>query len=325
MPITGPDGNIMAEIKANSNNLGIVTSSFYTKSGTLRQRNGKRYLDRNITITPTTQPSSPVAIRLYLTKAEFDALDADPSSGIASITDLKILKNSDACGSAIASSTLLINPVFAEAHGTNGYVLQGDINSFSSFYFGSSDITLPMELLTFKGSLQNNSTFLQWETAIETNASHFAVERSIDGRIFNGIGTVAASGNTTSANKYSYTDYDVNNLSSTVIYYRLKMIDTDGQFKYSNVVTIYLADITGLTISPNPTSGETKMMINAAMDGTVHWKLRDNNGRVVMQNVIGVSKGNNSVTINAGSLSVGLYYLHVKGAGINQHVKLQKL
>ncbi|HKZ68345.1 MAG TPA: PQQ-dependent sugar dehydrogenase, partial [Chitinophagaceae bacterium] len=326
VPITGPDGNILAEIKANSNNLGSVTSSFYTKSGTLRQRLGKRYLDRNITITPATQPSSSVSIRLYLSKAEFDALDLDPSSGIGSITDLKILKNSDACGSAIASITQLINPVFAEAHGMNGYVLQASINSFSSFYFGSDAITLPVELVYFKGSLQNNSTFLQWETTSENNTSHFVVERSIDGRNFESIGRVTASGNSTIARQYSHIDNEVANLSSTVIYYRLKMVDTDDKHKYSATITIYLADITNrIIISPNPATDETKIMITATVNGKAQWKLMDNSGRVVMQNAIHIKKGSNKLTINIGSLSSGLYYLNIAGAGIDQNMKIQKL
>ena len=326
VPITGPDGNIMAEIKANSNNLGSVTSSFYTKSGALRQSLGKSYLHRNITLTPAIQPSSPVDIRLYLSKAEFDALDAEPSSGITSIADLKILKNNDACGSAIASNTQLINPVFAEAHGTNGYVLQGSINSFSSFYFGSDGITLPLELLTFKGSLQNNSTFLQWETINENNSSHFVVERSIDGRNFESIGTVTAGGNTSSASQYSHLDNEAANLSSVIVYYRLKMVDIDNKFKYSAIVTIYLADITNrIVISPNPATDETKVMITALSSGKAQWKLIDNSGKVVMQNTIHIKKGNNNLTINIGSLSSGLYYLNISGAGIDENMKLQKL
>jgi hypothetical protein len=326
VPITGTDGNIFAEIKANGNNLGTVTSSFYTKSGTIRQQFGKRYLNRNITITPAVQPSSAVSIRLYMSKAEFDALDADPSSGITYITDLKILKNNDACGSAIASNTQLINPTFAEAHGTNGYVLQGTINSFSSFYFGSDAITLPMDLVYFKGSLQNNSTFLQWETINENNSSHFVVERSIDGRNFESIGTVAAAGNTTTANQYSHIDNDAANLSTVIIYYRLKMVDTDTKYKYSAIVTIYLADIANrIVISPNPATDETKVMITATLNGKAQWKLTDNNGRVVMQNSIHIRKGSNNLTINIGNLSSGLYYLNITGAGIDQNMKLQKL
>jgi len=330
VPITGPDGNIMAEINAMGQNLGVVTSSFYKHSGPIRVRNGFHYLDRNITITPAvTSFGIPVKVRLYISKAEFDALDADPLSGITSgIGQLSILKNSDPCSPAVGTSTQPISVTISGAdlvHGANGYVLQGAVSGFSSFYFGTANITLPLELLTFKGSLQNNATLLQWETSNETNTSHFDVERSLDGRSFGGIGTVAASGNSAGGNKYSYTDYDVSSLSSTVIYYRLKMVDADGQYKYSNVVTIYLSDITGLSVSPNPTSGETKMMINAAADGRVQWKLRDNHGRVVMQNRISVNKGNNNVNINISSLSSGVYYMHVTGAGIDQHIKLQKL
>ena len=326
VPVTGPDGNILAEIKANGNNLGTVTSSFYTKSGAVRQHYGKRYLHRNITITPAVQPSSAVSIRLYMTKSEFDEMDAEAASGVSAITDLKILKNNDACGSAIASNTQLINPIYAEAHGSNGYVLQADINSFSSFYFGTSAITLPVELVYFKGSLQNNAVVLQWETINENNASHFIVERSTDNRNFENIGKVAANGNSTTAIQYSHIDNDVNSLSSTIIYYRLKIVDADGQYKYSTIVTIYLADVTGrVIVSPNPASDETKLMISSATSGKATWKLLDNSGRVIRQNVVHIRKGDNTISISVAGLSAGLYYIQLSGAGFDQNIKLQKL
>ncbi|MGZ8549919.1 MAG: PQQ-dependent sugar dehydrogenase, partial [Chitinophagaceae bacterium] len=331
VPITGPDGNIMAEINAMGQNLGLITSAFYTHSGPTRVKKGFRYLNRNITITPAvTSFATPVKVRLYITRAEFDLLDADPLSGITSgIGQLKILKNDDPCLATIVASTTDIpktNSGVDLVHGANGYVLQGDISGFSSFYFGATNITLPVELLTFKGSLQNNSTLLQWETANEVNTSHFSVERSIDGVNFNGIGTVAALGNNVNTNKYSHIDSDVSSLSSTVIYYRLKMVDSDGQFKYSQVVTIYLADITGrIVISPNPAKQETKVMITASLSGRANWKLVDNNGRVVMRDVININIGSNNFTINLSGLSGGMYYLDITGAGIDQNVKLQKL
>ena len=329
VPITGPDGNIMAEINAMGQNLGAVTSSFYQHSGAIRQKNGFHYLDRNITITPAvTSFGTPVKIRLYISKAEFDALDADPASGITGgISQLKILKNGDPISASILSSTTDIPVTISGVdlvHGTNGYVLQGQVSGFSSFYFAATNITLPLELVYFKGSLQNNATLLQWETINENSTSYFAVERSLDGRSFDGIGTVGAN-NTAGSNKYAYTDNDVANLPSSVIYYRLKMVDIDGQYKYSSVVTVYLTDITTMTVSPNPTTGETRLMINAAADGTVSWKLRDNSGRIVMHNTIHLRKGNNSITLNIGNLSGGLYFLNVSGAGISENIKLQKL
>ena len=325
VPITGPDGNILAEIYPNGNNLGIVRSAFYKHSGAIRVKNGVHYLNRNITITPQNQPSTPVKVRLYFSKAEYDALYADPASGITSINSFKILKNSDVCSPAIASSSLQIDPTFMETHGTNGYMLQGDITSFSSFYFASSNITLPVNLLTFRGSLQNSTTLLIWQTASESNTSTFVVERGTDGRTFQQIGTVAATGSTL-GNKYSYVDYDVTRQSSSIVYYRLKMVDNDGSYTYSDVVMITVPLTTSrVAMYPNPAAHEVNVTITTATDGKIKWQLVDNAGRIVAHNSIAAKRGSNTVVINLNRLSTGTYFLVVSGADIDQKIKLEKL
>lgn len=332
VPITGSDGNILAEINANGNNLGTVTSSFYKNSGTIRVRGGVRYLDRNITITPQNQPSTPVKVRLYLSKAEFDALDADPLSAITSINDLKILKNNDPCGPSIAASTTLITPANTTLtdlqHGANGYVLQADISSFSSFYFGASNVTLPLDLITFTGTLQNNnSTLLKWRTENEINSSHFVVERSVDGSAYTSIGSVTAAGNSTNELSYSFTDNEVANLQTLVIYYRLKMVDLDGSYKYSNIITITLADITGkVTVAPNPVENQLNVNIISPSDGHIQYKIIDNAGRVIIQKTLPVRKGpGNTTSVDMSRLVRGVYYLNISGAGLNTNVRVQKL
>jgi glucose/arabinose dehydrogenase len=329
VPITGPDGNIMAEIYANGNILGTVTSSFYNNSGSIRVANGTHYLDRNITITPQTQPTSTVKIRLYISKAELDALIADASSGVFSISNLLILKNQDPCSSTINNATLAISPTFAEAHGTNGYVLQGDITSFSSFYFASSNFTLPLDLLSFTGQLQtNNTVLLNWKTENEINTSHFVIERSIDGSRFIAIGNVTANGRTNipGSFSYSYTDNDAVYQSSQKLWYRLKMVDIDGTYKYSNIVYITLPFITGkIAISPNPVVSEVKVMLSSPEQGRIQWKLMDNVGRVILKGSEQVTKGSNNFSINVNRLPAGTYYLSVDGAGNDQRVKMQKL
>jgi hypothetical protein len=183
-----------------------------------------------------------------------------------------------------------------------------------------------LELLTFTGSLQNNATLLQWETANESNTSHFIVERSIDNVSFNGIGTVAANGNSTVNIRYDYTDNEVATLPSTVVYYRLKMEDIDGSYTYSNTIVINLADIAGkVSVFPNPASNEIKVMIGSESDGRAQWKILDNSGHAVMQGSVHLRKGNNNVKVDIDKLSAGLYYFSVFGNGIDQKVKLQKL
>lgn len=328
VPITGPDGNIMAEINAMGQNLGTITSSFYQHSGAIRIKNNARYLDRNITITPQTQPSSPVKIRLYISKAEYDALDLDPASMVSAITDLRILKNNDACGSAAVAATTSIVPAFAEAHGSQGYMLQGSISSFSSFYFGSTALTLPLDLLTFTGSLQtDNTVMLKWKTENEVNTSHFEVERSLDGSSFSAIGTVSADNNPSTTHNYSYIDMDAANQQSLILYYRLKMVDANGAYSYSNIISVLFNDITGTVIvNPNPVLSTAQVRITAPAPGKIQWKLLDNAGRSVDQNFMQVRKGSgNSFTINMDKFAAGVYYLKVTGAGIDQKIKIQKL
>lgn len=337
VPITDTNSNIIAEIYANGNNLDTVRTSFHKHTGTVREDGGKRlYLDRNITITPDVQPLSAVRIRLYITKAEFDSLSAavnsaSQPSNVGTISQLGIYKNStSACSATInggpASELTPLN--VQAAHGGSGYVLQfNSLPSFSSFYFAKSGLsTLPLQLLSFTGNLNGGAALLNWTTSNEVNTKNFEVERSTDGSNYDKIGTVAANGNSTTAINYSHTDNEVATLSSSVIYYRLKMTDRDENFTYSNVITVSLADIAGrVTIFPNPVAEEAKVTMSASFEGKAQWKIIDNAGRTVMQSSIQLKKGRNALVINVNKLSAGIYYLSVSGSGIDQKLKLQKL
>ncbi|MEP7238751.1 MAG: PQQ-dependent sugar dehydrogenase [Ferruginibacter sp.] len=332
VPITGPDGNIMAEINAMGQSLGVVNSSFYKNSGALRTNGGKRYLDRNITITPTvTSFVTPVKVRLYISKTEFDALAADPASLIGSILQLRVLKNSDPCSGAIGSTTTLLTPtntlVPDLTQGANGYVLQVDVTGFSSFYFGSSNISLPLNLLTFTGTLQNsNTTLLKWKTTNEINTSHFFVERSTDGQAFDQIGRVNATGNSTTESNYNYNDNDVANLQAPNVFYRLKMYDNTGTYRYSNVIRVTMPGIpSDMTLSPNPASSDVKASITSSDACNADWQVIDYSGRILLQNTTSLKKGNNDVIINISQLPAGSYYLKVKGDCIDLKNKFQKL
>jgi hypothetical protein len=288
VPITGQDGNILAEIKTNGNNLGLVTSSFYSNTGAVRENSAKKlYSNRNITITPQVQPSSSVSIRIYMTAAEYNSLKTATNSqgapsGISSIGNISSLKNSDACGGSMVNSTTIITPQYAEAFGSN-YVLQGDISSFSTFYLGNpSQTILPSQLLTFTGSLQNNtSALLQWKTTNEVNTAQFVIERSLDGANFIGIDKVLANGALNVEKAYSYVDADAGIQSTGVLYYRLKIIDNNGQYSYSKVVSIVLTRNINVFLFPNPTKHSLNIQIKGAVANPVSIQVSDLNGRTI--------------------------------------------
>jgi PQQ-dependent dehydrogenase (s-GDH family) len=336
VPITGPDGNIVAEIKANGNNLGTVTTSFYIKSGSPRQDPFMRlYMNRSITITPQTQPSTPVSLRLYLTTAEFTSLQGANNtqgmpSGVSAIGDLRIRKNDDACGATLTNTTSVLTPDFAEAHGTGGYVLQvNSVSSFSSFYFGNPNMSvLPVNLLTFKGSLLNNSALLQWETSSEQNTSHFIIERSTDGRLFEKAGTVSATGNTGAASRYSFTDNDAANQSATTVYYRLRMVDIDGTLSYSKVVSLtYDRTYSVFSVYPNPIRHTMKVRVSLPEAMVVNIQVMDMQGRVIHTQMASLGTGASEVEIDSRNWPSQVYSVKLTGSdqqvlGVQKAVKL---
>jgi hypothetical protein len=116
--------------------------------------------------------------------------------------------------------------------------------------------TLPVRLISFTGNYRDQSTNLNWETENQENFDHFEIERGTNGAQFTAIGSKAALAGNTSRLGYSYSD-DLGNVNGSVFYYRLKIVDKDGQFKYSNVIMIRKESksINGVAINPNPVVG----------------------------------------------------------------------
>jgi hypothetical protein len=329
VPITGPNGDIVAEIKANGNNLGNVTSSFFTRSGSpVRQiTNGDKYANRNITINVQNQPTAgnPASVRLYLTAAELASIVATAGSGVTSITDLGIFKNNDPCGSAFANSTTAQQVVTGRyVQSPFGHALQANIQSFSSFYFFNTSSTLPVDFITISAAEKNNAANIQWTVTNQGNISSYVVERSIDNRNFDAIGTVdAVSGN--GDIKYSYTDYNAARFSS-VVYYRVRAVEQTGQFKFTNIVNVAFGAIVKemITLYPNPANDQTSLSIASNNDETAQVRMIDNTGRVVNQRFINIVKGKNNFEFNISDLATGLYYIEITGKTINQKIKFIK-
>jgi len=96
---------------------------------------------------------------------------------------------------------------------------------------------LPVTLLFFKGeNKENKYSNLTWETALEINNSGFKIERSLDGINFDSIGWVSGHVNSTVSNSYFFNDYSIQR--GNIYYYRLKQVDLDGNFEYSDIISV---------------------------------------------------------------------------------------
>jgi hypothetical protein len=118
------------------------------------------------------------------------------------------------------------------------------------------DAVLPVELNSFGATVNGSSVVLNWQTASEINNRGFEIERKSLNTNWENIGFVEGTGNSTSAMSYSYTD---ENLTGTSYKYRLKQIDFDGTFNYSNEVEVDLnvKDFNLYQNYPNPFNPST--------------------------------------------------------------------
>jgi hypothetical protein len=202
--------------------------------------------------------------------------------------------------------------------------LQGTISSFSTFYLGSpTSGTLPLQMFTFTGSLQeNNSAFLQWTTANEINTSHFIVERSIDGNIFSSIGAVNASGNKDTKTSYSFTDMNAGTQPASLIYYRLKIFDNDGKFSYSKIISIGLNKNIDVLLFPNPAKHSLNIQVKGTVLNPVMIQVSDLSGRIVYSDKRSISQSN-TITIDVKQWKPQVYILKVSNSR-NEVITTQK-
>ena len=119
---------------------------------------------------------------------------------------------------------------------------------------------LPVTLISWKASVQNDQVVLEWQTASEHNSASFIVERSTNGDNFERISILQAAGNGDQLIAYTHTD---RNAQAGTVYYRLKLIDLDGKYVYSSIisVTIRPAAAFSMKVFPNPLTSQEELHI----------------------------------------------------------------
>jgi hypothetical protein len=171
---------------------------------------------------------------------------------------------------------------------------------------------IPVELSTFYSNVNNNSITLYWKTASELNNSHFVVERSNDGISFNKIASVTGSGTTTEINNYSYTD---RNLQPGNYYYRLKQIDFNGDYHYSEIVSasiILPEQFELLQNFPNPCNPSTTISWQTPVGSHQTLKIYDVLGNEIATLVDEYrNAGSYEINFDASSLSSGIYFFQL--------------
>ncbi len=192
----------------------------------------------------------------------------------------------------------------------------------SATFFVQTGNALPVELVSFTGEVREGAVHLAWRTASELNNAGFEVQRRSVNRGASSeqwqvLGFVRGAGTTTEARSYTFVD----NGASGTVQYRLKQVDFDGQFEYSNIIEVNAGLPKTFALEqnyPNPFNPTTVIAYQLPVASEVKLEVYDVLGRKVMSLVNGrQDAGAYSYTLNAANLSSGVYFYRLQASATN--------
>jgi len=169
----------------------------------------------------------------------------------------------------------------------------------------ADEVALAVEWLSIDARFDFDKVIISWATASEKNNSQFEVQRSTDSREFETIGFVSGSGNSNVISKYNFTDYSPN---KSLIYYRIKQIDYDGSYDFSEVLVVKNNEFEAFKVYPNPSTISVKI---SGLNPGEYLEVYNSVGKLI-NNVLVDSE---NINLNLDSYPAGVYYIKRK---INQ-------
>ena len=174
---------------------------------------------------------------------------------------------------------------------------------------------LPVDIVYFTGKLNGNYLNLNWEVGTETNLLNYEVESSFNGTNFNKIATVEAK----NMHTYSYTQ-SAEKIRGRRAYYRIKKVDKNGKYTYSEVFTIHIPLNTKFTVYPNPAKNFININFNNITAISSQLIITDLAGKTVLSKSITTQNG--SALVGTNNLVNGVYFVQLK---INNEILVSKL
>jgi len=315
--------------------LQIQSGGAYTLSGPVTAKvwieasQSAGFAKRHYEITPQTNPGTATArVTLYFRQQEFTDFNAVNTiklpTGPGDATGIANLKIEKRAGTS-SNGTGLPDTYSGTRQTISGAALSVswnatasrwevsfDVTGFSGFFVKTQSFALPLRLDYFSGRNAGECNELQWETADEVSTKEFEIQKSTDGRSFSTIAVKVAIGS--GSNLYQYKDCPA---ATGKTYYQLKMIDIDGRFTYSPVVTIDTK--AGLFVKLQPNPAKDFLVISSNQANLVHTRVKviDATGRVAAQATI----NGLPYRLSIDQLPAGVYYLQLQNGKTVNFVK----
>ncbi len=216
--------------------------------------------------------------------------------------------------------------------GTSASAVSGDKTSVTVGATGAADfwlvrlhatsVVLPVSLISFTGTLQQQHVALSWKVANSINISRYEVERSTDAVVFATIAAVPSLQNGSTSVTYRTLDSNAASLPVEQLYYRLKIVDNSGAITYSQIIPVRLLSGSGkdFLVLPNPVKNIFTVQYSSISSRNVSFKLFASNGSEVMRATVPAVAGVNVHSFSVGHLPKGAYYLVMNGGNKNEQV-----
>jgi hypothetical protein len=314
-------------------------SSYTSANGGVGHENGSYLINRywNVNLT-SGSITTPVDVKFYYDPADSIAAEnarktaADAvSCPAAQRTAWRWFKSTgsdfsptNVLGNRFNFSNITLTPA---AYGSENGVQYVEFDGIASFSGGgggvgfnnngTSGVGLPVKLISFTAqAIDNQYISTNWITASEVDNKGFNLERSTDGKTFESIAWIDGNGSTTEQKQYGYQDKKT--VPNTIYYYRLKQIDFDGKFEYSDIVSATFIGESGFAIEslrPNPATNDKvaiQLISNTDVAATV--EMTDMLGRKVLSEGWAIATGFNGHEIDLSSIAGGTYTVTVHSA-----------
>ncbi len=178
---------------------------------------------------------------------------------------------------------------------------------------------LPVQGILINALLAADNVVINWNTIGEVNTSVFEVERSIDNINYVKIGFTGSTAIYGGNAAYSIVD-GIAGITGSAVYYRIKAVDKDGKFTYSNIVAVKLTAKKAITVWPNPFVSDVYITHTAVATGVILIKITDASGKEISKQVKKVQKGKNQFIIShLQKLPQGVYVIDVIDAAAKVH------
>lgn len=154
---------------------------------------------------------------------------------------------------------------------------------------------------------------LTWQTTAEVNNKEFVVERLEDGNTYETIGTVNGKGTSVDKQEYSFLDISAN---KGLTRYRLKQINTDGTYQYSNIIKIDKSAANNFTITsmtPLEEGGIVEIALAVKRPSTVSYRVTKLNANTIYASSQTLKSGKNIISVDLSEYEVGSYEIFIQG------------